>query len=396
MLQRLSNVARRTFVCFSVVAVLGAPVLLGATTPSNYDVFGIDVLQRLVRQSPKSNVFISPVSIGVALAMAADGAAGKTRAALLTGLDVQSAGLSDANAALIASLRSNRDAAVELADALWLRRDCPPRPEYVGLLGKYYQAGAHAVRFGDSSAAATINTWVRTHTFGLIDSIAQRTDRGDFAVLTNALVFEGSWTTPFRHSDTRLHAFTNADGSHRSAPMMFGSGFYQTVDERTFRALRLPYGSGGYAAYFLLPTHGSADELLSDLSAESFDRLARSASSGNLVVGLPRFTTRYSASLKEVLQQMGLGVAFGRDADFSNMTGCSRVRIADVLHKTYLSVDEAGTTAAAATAVVMALRGAVPRPTLQFIVDRPFVLALRDEHTGALLFIGLINDVPPM
>lgn len=380
-----------------LVLAASACLLGAAAPPATYNAFGVAVLQRLAARSQNGNVFISPVSLGVALAMAADGAAGNTRAALLHGLRVNGENLAAVNSALINSLMSNGDAAVAIANAVWLRQDLPPQPAYVALLRNDYHAQARAMRFGDPSAAAAINAWTRQHTFGLIDHVVDSTDPYDFAYLTNALAFSGNWTAPFARRDTRPHSFTDANGFKHNVQMMFKEGRFAIADEPAFRALRLPYGKGGYAAYILLPAKGSAAALVRDLTASTFDRVARSAGSEMLNVGVPRFTARYDASLGDVLKALGMGIAFGVDANFSVMTGpARRVYIAKVLHKTYLRVDEAGTVAAAATAVEMALHIILaPARATPFIVDRPFVFALRDERTGTLLFVGVINTIPP-
>ncbi len=368
----------------------------GTAAPANYNEFGVALLQRLAAQSRDRNVFISPLSLGAALAMAADGAAGSTRQALLAGLHFRGNDLSAANAALVASLRANHDAQVALADAIWLRQDIPPRPQYVALLHDRYGAQARAVRFGNPSAAAAINAWVRQHTFGLIPSIVNQTSPLDFAYLTNALAFKGKWMTPFERNSTRPHAFTDASGTKDNVPMMFRTGSYEVADGTGYRALRLPYGKGGYAAYILLPKAGTADALVHDLTSSTFDHVARSVATEYLEIGVPRFTMEYDASLAPVLEQMGMGIVFSDNADFSLMhRSPPRLRIAKVLHKTYLRVDEAGTTAAAATAVGMQITAVRPGPRVPpFIVDHPFVLAIRDEGTGALLFIGAINSIP--
>ncbi|HEY9085400.1 MAG TPA: serpin family protein [Candidatus Tyrphobacter sp.] len=378
-----------------LLALAACACLLGAAAPANYNAFGIAALQRLAAHQQDANVFISPVSIGIALAMAADGAAGSTRASLLHGLRVDAPNLAQANAALVASLRSNHDARVGIANAIWLRNDLPPRPRYVALLRDRYAARAQALHFGDPSAAAAINAWTRLHTLGLIDHLVDSTDPTDFAFLTNALAFEGNWSVPFEHNATSPQPFTDESGLKHNVPMMSRTGSFQTVDEPSFRALRLPYGSGGYAAYVLLPNGNNAAALVRALSASTFDHLARSAGPQYLRLLLPRFTATYETNLNGVLGSLGMGIAFSYAADFSPMHAPPpRLRIASVVHKAFVRVDEAGTVAAAATAVEVRTHGMRMLPPRSFIVNRPFVFALRDEHTGALLFIGVIRKLP--
>ena len=145
--------------------------------PVNYNAFGITALQRLGAESKNQNVFISPVSIGVALAMASDGAKGATREEILETLGMAGAKVDDVNSAITAELSQNTDAQVGIANALWTRQDVKPRPEYVELLRKNYGAQAQALDFGDPSAAATINAWTKTHTLGLIDKIVEKIGR---------------------------------------------------------------------------------------------------------------------------------------------------------------------------------------------------------------------------
>jgi serine protease inhibitor len=382
-----------------LLAALAAVSLLGATPPANYNAFGVAMLQRLSAQSHDANVFISPVSLGVALAMAADGAAGSTRAQMLSALRVGGTNLAQANAALIASLQSNHDATVGIADALWLRSDMPPRPAYVALLQHEYDAQAQALHFGDPSAAQAINAWTKQHTLGLIPEIVDDTSPSDYAYLTNALAFRGNWTTAFSPGATALRPFTDASGVTRNVEMMARAGSFQSVDEPTYRVLRLPYGKGSYAAYVLLPAGNGANALLAGMSGSTLDHLAKSLGSAYLAVQIPRFTVRYGTGLNDVLEGMGMRLAFGNGADFSPMCGCrpGQVAITSVVHKTYVRLDETGTTATAATAVGFTLTAIhkTRTTTRPFIVNKPFVLAIRDERTGALLFIGVINSLSP-
>lgn len=361
--------------------------------PANYNAFGIGVLARLSTESKTQNVFISPVSIGVALAMAAAGAKGPTRAAMLHTLGVNVPDLNAANAALIAELKDNTDASVGIADALWTSSDVKPRAQYVRMLQQQFAANAQALHFGDPSAAAAINAWTKQHTLGLIDRIIDRTNDSDFVYLTNALAFKGTWTQQFKKSDTHPGPFTNADGSRSTVQMMSQSAQFDVYEGNDMRALRMPYGKGGYAAYVLLPNGGDADALVKNLNAATFERITRGAKPSFVAISVPRFTAQYTTSLVPLLRAMGMGVAFLDSADFSGIHAIPpHLAITSVNHASYVQVDEEGTTAAAATSVGIGLL-AIRRPDKTFVVDRPFVLALRDERTGSLLFIGEIRTL---
>ena len=367
---------------------------LPAPKPANYDGFGIALLQKLAPQAKNQNVFISPLSVGMALAMAADGARGQTRSAIARTLGVSGSSLAPANASLMAALASNHDAQVAVANALWLRQDIPPKPAYVNLLITQYAGQAQALQFGNPSAAAAINAWTKAHTLGLIDKLVSGTQRSDFAYLTNAVAFKADWTEPFKKNDTRPRTFTNANGTKPNVPTMSQTGMFNELDGKYFSALRMTYGKGGYAAYVILPNLGvTSAKALSYFSAKNFDGIAKSMTAQRLYVAVPKFTARYDTSLVGALKSLGMGIAFTDRADFSPMhTPPPGLTITDVHHATYVRVDEKGTTAAAATSVTIGMT-AVMAPPKQFIVDRPFIFALRDEHTGTLLFIGVINNV---
>jgi serpin B len=175
--------------------------------------------------------------------------------------------------------------------------------------------------------------------------------------------------------------------------MMSRAANYAIYDAPTFSALRLPYGQGGFAAYILLPHNNNVASLLQSLTAAGLDTIARNAQQTYVAVSMPRFTARFSASLIPVLRSMGMGIAFSGRADFSAIHAAPpALAISSVNHAAYVRVDEQGTTAAAATSVGISML-AIRQPQRTFVVDRPFVLALRDERTGALLFIGVIRTL---
>ncbi len=389
-------------IVFALLAALAAVALPGKAAvaaatgvkPVNYDDFGFALLRQLAPQSKDENVFISPVSIGVALSMAAEGAKGSTRSAIVQGLGVPANGLAGGNAALIASLLSNRDATVGVANAIWTRADLPPLRPYVQTLEQKYDARAQALRFGDPSAAQAINAWTKDHTLGLIDRLVDRTNTYDFAYLTNALAFNGKWTEPFKKNATHPAPFTDASGSKHNVQMMNNTASYADFDGPNFRAVRVPYGHGGFAAYILLPADRTADAFANTLDAASFARIASNMHAERVALSVPRFTARYRASLTPSLKSLGMAIAFSKSAaDFSVIHPMPpRLYIADVEHASYLRVDEEGTVAAAATSVEIGLT-AVEVPPKTFVVDHPFVFAIRDEHSGSLLFLGVIRSV---
>lgn len=361
--------------------------------PANYNAIGIKAFQRLAAQAPGSTVFISPASIGVALSMVADGTAGATRAELIAALGHDNT--SDAAQAFVAELSQNTDAQIGLANALWTRRDIVPSPAYAGLLKDKYSAQIQALRFGDPSAAAAINAWTKQHTLGYIDKLIEDTDPMDFAYLTNALSFDGKWTLQFKPSRTHPAPFNPARGSAHNVQMMTQTAAFGTLDAGDYRGLRMPYGSGGYAAYILLPgdPHG-AWKLVEKLSAGGFDTLAKTVHTGMISISVPRFSARYKTSLNATLESLGVRSVFSTGADFSpTHKPPPQLRLSKVDHASFVRVDEAGTLAAAATSAGISMTAIQVPSSKPFVVDHPFVFAIRDERSGNLLFLGVIADV---
>jgi serpin B len=372
---------------------LGVSAPAPSPRPANFDAFGITLLQRLASRA-NENVFISPLSIGIALSMAADGANGETRTAILRALrQPERENLADSNAALIHKTLTNPDARVGLADAIWLREADPPLPSYISLMRKKYSAEARAVHFGDPRAAAEINNWVSAHTLGLVSHLIDATDPNDFAYLTNALAFQAKWTQQFMKAATQPHRFTNAGESTTTVQMMTQVGIFATLQARGYRELRASYGRGGFAAYIILPDGNDAQALLKTLTRARLESDRRALRPQYIRFSMPRFIARFKRGLNDSLTALGMGIAFSRNADFTRMHLPRELFIADVEHASYVRVDEAGTTAAAAASVELAklfISLPPPRPPV-FMVDHPFIFAIRDEHTGALLFIGVLN-----
>jgi serpin B len=209
--------------------------------------------------------------------------------------------------------------------------------------------------------------------------------------LINAIYFKGDWTVKFNPSDTHDQPFTLADGSTVTVPLM-----YRTDDElRHYEdadviAVDVPYGNGLYSMTAVMPRHGSLDSLAASLRPDRWNHWISSMTTAEGRVYLPRFTTRYEAALKDVLSDLGMGLAFSDDADFSGIRSAGGLKISEVRHKTFVQVDEEGTEAAAATSVEVGTTS-VQDPFI-FRADRPFIFAIRERHSGTILFIGRIMN----
>lgn len=360
--------------------------------------FGFALLRQLSR-GQKGNVFFSPLSISLALDMTLNGAAGSTQKAMMKTLGVQGLSVADVNEGsrhlLVELVNADPRQELSIANALWLQTGMTFVPRFVNDASEYYGAKAADVDFTKPNAGPTIDAWVKRATKGWIPAIAGSApfEKGTLCVLADAVYFHGQWTTAFDKAKTKTGPFTKLDGKTVDLPMMSQTGTFDYLERPEFQAIRLPYGVGRLAMYVILPSgKTSVADLGKALTAETWKEAtsAMKASQGTIV--LPRFRIDYGADLSPTLKAMGMEAAFDpAKADFSNM--CSvrgPVFIRNVLHVTLLDVNEAGTTAAAATEVQVEGRGAGGPMPFSMVVKRPFLCAVADRDTGAILFLGSI------
>ncbi len=372
-----------------------APVVHGVTNPVAPGItkLGFDLLARLDRSDSDKNVFISPASIALALAMTWNGAAGSTNRAM-----AQVLGLADtAREAVNSSYRrllnelSSSDTALHLdiANSLWLRNGIPFYPDFLQVNRQTFAAEIDSLDF-NQDAIARINDWVSQKTRGKIARIIERFAPEDVLLLINAVYFKGLWSHPF--NDAVPGPFTLASGETRQIPMMNQSGRYSHLRGPGFEAAAVPYGSGRASMYVFLPDLGvSIDSLVRELRSRNWDSWLQEFSNEKGSIRLPRFKFEYEARLNDDLAALGMAEAFGGHANFSRMTPLP-VFISRVIHKTYVEVSEKGTEAAAATMVVMSMGIRQHEPEFSLVVDRPFLVMVYDSAADASLFVGAVRN----
>lgn len=363
--------------------------------------FGLSLYQVLRQED--GNLFYSPFSISLALAMAYAGARGQTEQemAQALGFNLPQAQLHPAFNALLLDLdRRAREAADEafqmsIANSIWGQRDYPFLQEYLDVLARNYGAGMHLVDFmgAPEEARRTINDWVSEETERRIQDLIPEgsIDTLTRLVLANAIYFKAAWSEQFVEADTRPQDFHLPDGSVVSAPMMHQSATFRYGESQGVQAVELPYVGDQVAMLILMPQSGDFESFESSLTPDVLQSLIASMEPRRLDLGMPKFDIRSSFGLVPALSQLGMSTAFGADADFSGIDGSHDLYISDVVHQAFVSVDEAGTEAAAATAVIIGVTS-LPVSPFELTLDRPFVFLLRDLRTGAILFVGrLVN-----
>jgi serpin B len=406
---------------FVVTATAGADAKGGErvattneTTPAERAVvagntrFAIDLYARL-RNGP-GNLFFSPYSISTALAMTSAGARGETarRMAATLHLPDDPAQTSAGFGALVARVNGEglpqpRPDTLNTANALWLQSGEAFSPAFLETVQSRFGAGLFPVDFTADTEAArkTINAWVEKQTRDKIRDLVGRgvLTRETSVVLTNAIYFKGAWQSPFKEAATRKDGTFHAPGGRDvTVPMMAQTGSFRYLDGGTFQAVEMPYHGNERAMVVLLPKQvDGLGALEASLTEENLAGWLHALVSRRVNVGMPRFTLSEGFELREVLVALGMADAFDpARADFSGMTGRRDHSITAVVHKAFVDVNEAGTEAAAATAVVMkramAFMGPEPVP---FHADHPFIVLIRDQATGSVLFLGRVVNPKP-
>ncbi len=364
--------------------------------------FGLNLLAELKAQSEEPNLFFSPLSAQIALAMVLNGAENETYNEIASALGVAELSLEKTNTEhnrLLTLLRSpDPEVKVNIANSLWAQQGFPLERPFVERLTRFYDAYAENLDFAGhpEGALARVNGWIEEKTEGLIPTLFQQ---GDFTpltrvVLVNTLYFKGKWQNPFDKEATSETPFHLEDGTTKPVPMMRTSGKYPYLRGEGFQAVALPYGKGELRFYLFLPDEGhTLAEFLKSLTAERWRQWMAQFEMAEGDVGLPRFRIESSLPLNEPLKALGIQHAFEPNrADFSRMNRQHgrELYISKAVQKAIIQVDEEGTEAAAATGVVVGIT-AMPAHRFSVIADRPFLFAIVHQPTGVVLFMGTVR-----
>lgn len=345
-----------------------------------------------------NNKLVSPLSIYTALSMVYNGAAGSTRDSMthtlaLNGIDIGM--LNAVNKAMMEGL-SHEDSKVQLsvANSIWYNTIQPkPLPSFLDSVNKNYHATIQGLNFGDPASAKTINSWVSQQTNNKITKIIDATSADDLMWLINAVYFNGAWKFVFKTSDTRNDLFHLSGGTTTSVAFMNQTATVPSYAAPGFNMIELPYGSGNaFCMDLLLPKDAtrSIRDFALTLDRPALSKAVTGLDSNSFNIFLPKWEYRYNIdNMRPHLGMLGMDIAFGDAADFSNMY--PGAVISQAIHKTYIKVSEEGTEAAAVTAISFTITSALPGPgTIKF--DHPFVYLIREKQTGAILFMGIVAD----
>lgn len=363
-----------------------------ATWAEMYD-FSVKLLQTTC--DTENNTLISPLSVLSALAMTANGAQGETR----TQMEDTLGGTVDQLNGALTGLGQEEDTPLYLANSIWFAEGgrITPNPDFLQINADYYRAGVFEAPF-DQTTVTDINRWVKEHTHGMVEELLKEIPRDTVMYLINALAFEGKWEDPYGDSDVWQQAFTNQAGKVQQVSMMHSEEQSYLRDEQAQGFVK-PYEGGRYAFVALLPDQGvSVLDYVEGLDGQQLKELLDHPESVPVDVTMPKFESEMEVDLREVLKEMGMDLPFdGAQADFTDL-GTSpegNLYINQILHKTYIEVEEKGTRGGAATAIGVNCEAAPEEPKEQMVVtlDRPFVYLVVDTDTMLPVFMGTVLSV---
>lgn len=359
--------------------------------------FGFKVFRELVNSDIDKNIFISPLSISMALGMTYNGAAGGTKSAMHTTLEygnLVDEEISQAYKSLIELLTQlDEEVILDIANSIWYRQEFSVLQDFINTNEEYFDAAVRALDFNCEEAADVINGWVSEETKGKIKEIVDKPiDPLTVMFLINAIYFKGTWTYEFDKGNTRDDTFYLPGGTTTQCKMMNQKANFKYFYNGTLQIVDLPYGNGCFSMTIFLPkAETDIDSLVHQLNDENWNFWISNLSKREVTLYFPKFEIEYEKELNDVLSILGMEVAFTDSADFSRMNpDQDDLHIDEVKHKTYIKVDEEGTEAAAATSVGIGVTSA----GLIMKINRPFIFVIRENNSGTILFMGKI--VEPM
>ena len=364
--------------------------------------FSLDFF-KAVSQSCDTNLFVSPFSMYAALGMLYNGAEGETKkeiAEVLRMDDYTPLQMNEYYQELTqALLEVDPSTSLSLANAIWTNKGYTLQNSFVGLNQDYYDARISTLDFSHPSAVQTINDWCNEQTKGTIPWIVGAIDPKTIVILANAIYFQSFWTYDFDPSKTIDKPFYNINGATATVPMMHQKElglWYAQMDDCGM--VTLPYANTAFAMNLILPHKGvDVDAVINELDAASWQAIMAHRDQTKVTLSMPRFKVEnYLEDLTGILAALGMPSAFSPfDADFSAMVNDDDVFISEVIQKSYISVDEAGTEAAAVT--LLSLQGSLGLQSnpkeVTMVVDRPFMFAITEQSTGAILFMGKVTQL---
>ena len=358
--------------------------------------FGLDLLKNTIVISEESNVMVSPLSVSIALGMVWNGAKGQTQTEIGNTLkmkDLTSKELNEYYKTMQSSLLTiDPSTKLSIANAIWYREGFEVKSDFLKINSDNFNAYVKELDFSKPWALDTINNWCSKSTKGLIPKILDEIPRDEVMYLMNAVYFKGIWRDQFDKSKTISANFTNDLGKDIKVNMMAKNNTFAYNSDDFAQYIDLPYGNKAFSMTIILPNKTlTVNDILSRLTAQNLKSTLKEMSEQKVDLKLPRFKIENSFKLNDPLISMGMPLAFNEY--LANLTGIAdkKLFISEVIHKTYITVDEEGTEAAAVTSIGV---GVTSMPQyIDFNVNKPFLFFIREKSTGIILFMGKVGNV---
>lgn len=363
-----------------------APMAAAKNTTTSKSAWG-ELLGEACRQINMENICLSPLSVQLALSMITNGAEGITKKEICQAMQIGN----DANKHYRDFLDNldNKYCELKIANSIWIKEKFDVNQEFIDTNKMFFDAQVEKTEFNDT-AVERINNWCKEKTNGKIPSIIERFNENDRMLLLNALYFKAAWHKPFKENNTANKKFTTERGEEITVPtmMMRSNELFYKDDVLAITSKRLQFG---YNMLFVLPNEGvKCDEAAVHL-ANNLDVYLKNMEVCNLTLSLPKFKTEFSRSLKPILEELGIKRAFSNKAQFNGISD-DPLFISDIIHKTYIDVNEKGTEAAAVTAMITGLLS-MRAPQIEIMtLDRPFIYAIVKEDNNEVIFTGKIGN----
>jgi serpin B len=357
---------------------------------------------KALSQKQSENMFLSPYSMSAALGMLYNGAAGDTKKEIAGVLGMNEYEPQEINQyykeLTKALVEVDSHTILSIANSVWANKTIPLKSSFLDLNKNYFDAKVSTLDFSATSTIPAINLWCKEKTNGKIPEIIKQLDPSSMVLLTNAIYFSSFWRFNFDKTKTVNKSFNNIDNTSSSVAMMHQRRMdmmYSQMDRCGM--VTIPYSNTAYAMNIILPAEGEKiDDIISDLDQDVWKTMVNHRSLAKVTLSMPRFKIENSLEkLDETLAAMGMPTAFTHNADFSAMSDM-RTYVSEVIQKSYISVDENGTEAAAVTIVNMYATSIGPQPNPAEVimeVNRPFIFVINEQSTGAILFIGKVTKL---
>lgn len=366
--------------------------LIGSTNDFAFDIF----TQVLNNTGAGENVMISPLSISYALSMTLNGATGATRDSMLKALRLEGLTPESINASyknLTSALLSvDKRVLMSIANSVWIEKDFTVKQSFIDILTNYYDSESRSFDITDATAPDKINKWIEDNTNGLIKEMVDKLEDNTVMLLINAIYFKGKWEFQFDKTKTVNRTFYKPGGNPVEVPMMKQKESFKVFEGDGFILAEFPYGQGNYVMDVILPDdRDGLNGISGRLTGPEFTNWLNQLITRETEVSFPKFKYGFKKKLKDVLTDMGMGIAFTDKADFSNISQQYDLLINDVTHQSFIETNEEGTEAAAATVVEIGLTSMPPAP-LVLNMDHPFIYLIRETETNSIVFMGRVSD----